>query len=417
MLLSEDQVKQGILDPDKEVRTAAVFYFANSFSQDRTIMPLAIQAVENHGWKDAFVGFSFCDKLPQNDRTIQWTIEQMERIGDPATEDEEYFLRHLSALLANADTALLLKHETAIIETKGIDPDVPRAISERIGLLAADSQTCWDELVEFCEQNKKVQYVTDVDLPRGNYLIESIARDEQFGERALSILAEPITDFTDNPMVWMEGFMVRLAGELRLREAVPLIIKKMHEDADWLNEECVDALSKIGTDSVVEAIAEDFLDSDWGFRLSGVSVLENIHTDAKVCTCLSLLKDATDPFDRGNLCRAMLTSFSSEAVEPTRQLVLNTPLDPDLIEVRSELVAACTLMGSTFPELDSWKEEATHDQEFRRQWYAKSQGTFDQAAPDVQTVATPTLVAANTVGRNDPCPCGSGKKYKKCCMN
>jgi len=22
----------------------------------------------------------------------------------------------------------------------------------------------------------------------------------------------------------------------------------------------------------------------------------------------------------------------------------------------------------------------------------------------------------NEVGRNDPCPCGSGKKYKKCCM-
>jgi len=23
--------------------------------------------------------------------------------------------------------------------------------------------------------------------------------------------------------------------------------------------------------------------------------------------------------------------------------------------------------------------------------------------------------AERTVGRNDPCPCGSGKKYKKCC--
>ena len=23
--------------------------------------------------------------------------------------------------------------------------------------------------------------------------------------------------------------------------------------------------------------------------------------------------------------------------------------------------------------------------------------------------------AVNKVGRNDPCPCGSGKKYKKCC--
>ncbi len=22
-----------------------------------------------------------------------------------------------------------------------------------------------------------------------------------------------------------------------------------------------------------------------------------------------------------------------------------------------------------------------------------------------------------TIGRNDPCPCGSGKKYKQCCMS
>lgn len=27
------------------------------------------------------------------------------------------------------------------------------------------------------------------------------------------------------------------------------------------------------------------------------------------------------------------------------------------------------------------------------------------------------LVNENKVGRNDPCPCGSGKKYKKCCIN
>jgi SWIM/SEC-C metal-binding protein len=26
-----------------------------------------------------------------------------------------------------------------------------------------------------------------------------------------------------------------------------------------------------------------------------------------------------------------------------------------------------------------------------------------------------TLIAQKRVGRNDPCPCGSGKKYKKCC--
>ncbi|MFO7541815.1 MAG: UPF0149 family protein [Thiobacillus sp.] len=29
----------------------------------------------------------------------------------------------------------------------------------------------------------------------------------------------------------------------------------------------------------------------------------------------------------------------------------------------------------------------------------------------------PVQRAGSTVGRNDPCPCGSGKKYKKCCLH
>ena len=38
----------------------------------------------------------------------------------------------------------------------------------------------------------------------------------------------------------------------------------------------------------------------------------------------------------------------------------------------------------------------------------ESQGGVDAA---VKTVRRTT----EKVGRNDPCPCGSGKKYKKCC--
>ncbi|NBC14099.1 MAG: hypothetical protein GVY09_12290, partial [Gammaproteobacteria bacterium] len=30
-------------------------------------------------------------------------------------------------------------------------------------------------------------------------------------------------------------------------------------------------------------------------------------------------------------------------------------------------------------------------------------------------VQEPVVRATAKVGRNDPCPCGSGKKYKKCC--
>jgi len=35
---------------------------------------------------------------------------------------------------------------------------------------------------------------------------------------------------------------------------------------------------------------------------------------------------------------------------------------------------------------------------------------------DLEKMLNPAQPAASTkVGRNDPCPCGSGRKYKKCC--
>ncbi|MCG8454421.1 MAG: YchJ family protein [Spirochaetales bacterium] len=34
---------------------------------------------------------------------------------------------------------------------------------------------------------------------------------------------------------------------------------------------------------------------------------------------------------------------------------------------------------------------------------------------DSEVINTPQKREAPKVGRNDPCPCGSGKKYKKCC--
>ena len=37
------------------------------------------------------------------------------------------------------------------------------------------------------------------------------------------------------------------------------------------------------------------------------------------------------------------------------------------------------------------------------------------AKPDTETKKPVVLKASEKVGRNDPCPCGSGKKYKKCC--
>ena len=53
-------------------------------------------------------------------------------------------------------------------------------------------------------------------------------------------------------------------------------------------------------------------------------------------------------------------------------------------------------------------------QEVKREKVAKETGTT--AASKTSVKKDPVRNAAKKVGPNDPCPCGSGKKYKKCCM-
>jgi len=42
--------------------------------------------------------------------------------------------------------------------------------------------------------------------------------------------------------------------------------------------------------------------------------------------------------------------------------------------------------------------------------FAADESTEQEDEPEAPPAAPP----AGKVGRNDPCPCGSGKKYKKC---
>ncbi len=68
-------------------------------------------------------------------------------------------------------------------------------------------------------------------------------------------------------------------------------------------------------------------------------------------------------------------------------------------------------------ENDSATPLETQAQPLSREFRHKEQGGQLSYSGGSNTVdATPKPVkAAPRIGRNDPCPCGSGKKYKKCC--
>lgn len=83
-------------------------------------------------------------------------------------------------------------------------------------------------------------------------------------------------------------------------------------------------------------------------------------------------------------------------------------------EVESKEMIAAVLLEEMYYIL---KNQEEYNQERYNEKLSKlpeylTEGNDDYEDDDV--VQTP-IIKTNTVGRNEPCTCGSGKKYKKCC--
>jgi hypothetical protein len=439
MRYPEAKIKEAILHPDIEIRDRAGSYFAKSFSTDASLMPLVIKAVETYGRQnDAYRLIGASRELPQTEDTIAWIIDELNAESTATFENYAY---NLSMVLVNADHALLLPRESAILEARHFLPDLREPFIERLRMVAWDFATCWRKLEAFCEETKDEQNAGEINLAHANRVVEALARyGQESEEKARALLSQRVTDYSHNPMLWLEPLVVRLAGQAHLDTTVPLIVAKLLEDGgDILNQECAEALTRIGTPAVLEAVAEAFPTAEQHFRIYASGPLEKIHSDLAVEKCVQLLTQEKDHGIRRELAHALLCHFAPEGVEAARRLLLGRELDFEDKGLRNYLLETCTLTGERFPEYDEWlaTEKAEKAEHWRRvkelegdpkglllfaleKLTGKKAPGMPKAKPPVPPSPRLPLPrkpqVKQKVGRNDPCPCGSGKKFKNCCM-
>src|SRR5947208_11129983 len=162
MRYPEDKIKEAILHPDVEIRDRAVNYFAKSFSTDTSLVPLVIKAVETYGRQnDAYRLIGAARELPQTESTIAWVIDEL---NAEATATFENYAYNLSMVLMDADPALLLPRESAILEARHFLPDLREPLTERLRMLSWDFANCWRELEKFGEETKDEQDAGKVNL-------------------------------------------------------------------------------------------------------------------------------------------------------------------------------------------------------------------------------------------------------------
>jgi hypothetical protein len=430
MRAPESRIKEAILHDDGIVREAAVSYFASSITADLDVTHRVIQAIEQFGEDAAFDPYWFLAYLPQDDATVGWMIDYL-RTQDSGLEQESILAAGVIRALQNAPVEILARREAEWSRLEILEEDGISQISQRIAMHALPPDALWKELEACCAAEDETEDGPDTN--RLDWIIDALSRHREFcAPRVLQSLDSELENG------WFEYCMIILAGELRLHEATKLIGMQFElEDMALVKWQI--ARGKIGGDDVVRGLEAAYESANVDLRMSIADVLGKIHSDVSVETSLRLFGLESDDELRRCLIDAALQQFAHEAIEPARQFILAVPSDPEVREVRQHLLAACEVLGERIPEFEAWRDDARDDPELNRAWYRAEflageaidamdddfgpsdeyEDLDDEFEPYVEPAAwerPAPLVREGLVGRNDPCPCGSGKKFKKCCL-
>ena len=428
------------------MRLRALAYFSRSYTQDETIMPLVIEAVEKYGVEKGFSILRRADDSPQTATTVQWLADELSKDWDLRDVGNDNYCFAVALLLNDADPRLLKPN---IAEISCFPKELTISFHERLEMATWDWETGWTAFEQFGKEVRQRGHFRLCDLHRGKRLVEVLSRHRGMGDAVVSLLERKYRGMDRNLMEWLEPMVAELAGMMRLDEAIPVLVERLHEDDLNLPNSCWIALSTIANDRVVETIADHWKNGDERFRNHGAEILEHVHTDLSVQKCMEFLRTERNPDTRLFLASAVLGNFADEAIEPVRQMVLGDAddLDPEEMDLRQHLVVACAVMGASFPEYDQWYADAVkskwgwagYREDRIRKNFREDQDDFDAGWEEelglvqpppyrVPKAPLPNLFGGKPetpepgtrgrkpVGRNDPCPCGSGKKFKKCCI-
>lgn len=230
-------------------------------------------------------------------------------------------------------------------------------------------------------------------LNQAKYIANCLVEKGWITEEEIDIV---LKEELENEWFSVNGILhVYMIGLLNLEKYIPLLASLLERDEDFLLEEVSTALISFQSDKVVSAV-EPFIKKQESV-IFATSVVENIKTDLAVKVLREAYSVLEDLEDQDMIIEALCHHFSKEGL-PEINDHMNKEYHSSLVDIEHTAYSYYSILGLEHPDLTYWKSAAL------------------QRELDLQKSLNPKPIRKETkVGRNDPCPCGSGKKYKKCC--
>ncbi|OXC73820.1 hypothetical protein BSU04_35095 [Caballeronia sordidicola] len=209
----------------------------------------------------------------------------------------------------------------------------------------------------------------------------------------------------------------RILAELKAVGAIPALISLLPrvDDDDWIGEEFPDVFSKIGPSSLesIESYARDSRNGEFAriCTFHSISQMGCDHPEQRT-RCVEILTDllrvheTNDPNINGFLVSALSDLGALESFEVVREAYEKNHVELSVLGGLREAEYYFKIGANDYDGVDAFVEERLHRlREFSESHPFEPTQIIEKPQP---------MVAGRKVGRNDLCPCGSGKKYKKC---
>lgn len=293
--------------------------------------------------------------------------------------------------------------------------------------------------------------------PQGRFpteaLINALAQQEVLTPKLLSILEKTVSQPADVPLEKMDHIVaLYLLSKFREIKAFPLILRLAELPEEVLDELLDDCLTEglprfiVSTfngdvDRIKQMIESEQLNRwsrDGGLRsLLGLVVLKHLQREELIDYLRRLFHSplANDEMFVASLVNASCDLYPEELLPEINEVFVKDKVDTLFVDKKD-------VEHALQQEKDIWLskriyEEHGHapiddvekDMDWMRVFHKRSNSLYDESFDDLDIPDLyaddpffPEAVetyrrAAPKLGRNDPCFCGSGKKYKKCCLN
>jgi hypothetical protein len=382
---------------------------------------MLLQAYRRYGASGFRTGLAYCHQFPITEESLEDVLDIL------AAAKDTNVIWHLNRAVLHAPVEVLLARQSAVLDARQLSQEIADRIQQRLELSQWSPERLWEELQDYAHRSEDKHYANEVDHGYINNLLTALAPHDTPGTGAICDLLES----TEIEGSWLEIFVIDLAGERRIAESIPTLVDRYRVDTDYMLERVTVALGKIGDPEAVRRIRSVFAEESWDFKNYASSVLGNIKHQESEDANLALLETEETSDIRTMLCLNLCELFSEAGVEFVRREIRHG-YDRSIVRLEEKLLPVAQVLGVDLPEADDWRterEERERQQaerqaelaELGRRYQAMKAKGVDPfanlgAATEIEEEESTTFRrTAKRVGRNDPCPCGSGKKYKKCC--